>query len=64
MTKDVNVFNLEKQLRDMNDQTFEVNSNENFANKYEEIMEIDMESNFDLESEYFNLDQIIDSVVD
>ena len=64
MTKDVNVFNLEKQPRDMNDQTFEVNSIENLMIKYEEIMEIDTESDFDLESKDFNLDQIIDSAVD
>jgi len=31
--------------------------------EHEEIMEIDMKSHFDLESEDFNLDQIIDSAV-
>jgi len=57
MTKEVNVFNLRKQSRDMNDQTFEVNSIENLTNEHQE-------SEFDLESEDFTLDQIIDSAVD
>ena len=48
----------------MNDQTFEVNSIENLTNEHEESMEIDTESEFDLESEDFNLDQIIDLAVD
>ena len=48
----------------MNDQTFEVNSIENLTSEHEESMEIDTESEFDLESEDFNLDQIIDSAVD
>jgi len=48
----------------MNDQTFEVNSTENFTSKHEESMEIDTESKSDLESEDFNFDQIIDSAID
>ena len=64
MTKEVNVFNLRKQSRDMNDQTFEVNSIENLTSEHEESMEIDTKSEFDLESEDFYLDQIIDSAVD
>jgi len=64
MTKEVNVFNLEKQPRDTNNQTFEVNSIENLTSEYEESMEIDMKSKFNLEFEDFNLDQIIDSTVD
>ena len=42
----------------------EVNSIENLTSEHEEIMEIDTESDFDLKSEDFNLDQIIDSAVD
>jgi len=34
------------------------------TSEHEEIMEIDTESDFDLESEDFNLDQVIDSAVD
>jgi len=48
----------------MNDQTFEINSIENLMREHEEIMEIDTESDIDLESEDFNLDQIIDSAMD
>ena len=48
----------------MNDQTFEVNSIKNLTNEHEENMEINMESEFDLESENFNLNQIINSAVD
>jgi len=64
MTKEVNVFNLGKQPRDMNDQTFEVNSIENLTSDYEERIEMNTESEFDLEFEDFNLDQIINSAVD
>ena len=56
MTKEVNIFNLRKQPRDMDDQTFEVNSNENLTSEHEESMEIETESEFDMESEDFNLD--------
>jgi len=47
-TKEVNVFNLGKLPRDMNDQTFEVNSFKNLTSEHEESMEIDTESEFDL----------------
>jgi len=64
MTKEVNIFNLGKQPRDMDDQTFEVNSIENLTSEHEESMEIETKSEFDLESEEFNLGQIIDSAVE
>jgi len=64
MTKEVNVFNLGRQPRDINDQTFEVNFIENLISEYEESMEIETEAEFDLEAEDFNLDQIVDSAVD
>ena len=48
----------------MNDQTFEVNSIENLTSEHEESIENETESEFDLESEDFNLDQIVDSTVD
>ena len=57
MTKEVNVFNLEKQHRDLEDQTFEVNYIENLTSEHEEL-----ENEFELED--FNLDEIIDSAVD
>jgi len=56
MTKEVNVFNLGRQPRNINDQTFEVNSIENLTSEHEESMEIETEAKFDLESEDFNLD--------
>ena len=64
MTKEVNVFNLGRQPRDVNDQTFEVNSIENLTSEHEESMETETEAEFDLEAEDFNLDQIVDSAVD
>ena len=64
LTKEVNVFNLGRQHRDINDQTFEVNSIENLTSEHEENMEIEMEAKFDLEFQNFNLDQIVDSAVD
>jgi len=57
ITKEVNVFNLEKQHRDLEDQTFEVNYIENLTSEHEEL-----ENEFELED--FNLDEIIDSAVD
>ena len=48
----------------MDDKTFEVNSIENLTSEHEEDKELDTESEFDLESEDFYLDQIIDSAVD
>ena len=64
ITKEVNIFNLGRQPRDINDQTFEVNSIENLTSEHEESIEMNTESEFDLESKNFNLDQIIDSAVD
>ena len=63
-TKEVSVFNLGRQPRDVNDQTFEVNSIENLTSEHEESMEIETEVEFVLESEDFNVDQIVDSTVD
>ena len=64
MTKEVNVFNFGRQPRDINDQTFEVNFIENLTSEYEEILEMETKSEFDMDSEDFNLNQIIDSAVD
>jgi len=64
MTKEVNVFNLGRQPRDINDQTFKVNSIENLTCEHEQSMEIEIEAEFDLEFEDFNLGQIVDSAVD
>ena len=56
MTKEINVFNLGRQPRDIIDQTFEVNSIESLTIEHEESIGMETESEFDLESEDFNLD--------
>jgi len=58
MTKEVNIFNLERQPRDVNDQMFEVNSIKNLTSEHEESMEIETEAEFNLDAEDFNLDQM------
>jgi len=63
MTKKVNVFKLGRQPRDINDQTFEVNSIENLTSEHEGSLEMETDVEFDLEFEDFNLDQIVDSAV-
>jgi len=42
MTKKVNVFNLERQPHDMNDQSFKINLKENLSSKYSEEIELDV----------------------
>ena len=63
MTREVNVFNLGKQPRDIEDQTFEVNLIENLTSEHGEELESEMEIDFELESDDFNLDQVVDSAV-
>ena len=46
------------------DQTFEVISIKNLTSEHKESLEIETEAEFDLESENFNLDQIVDLAVD
>ena len=47
----------------MDDQTFEVNPIENMTSEHSEKIELETECEFELESEDFNLDQIVDSTV-
>ena len=63
MTREVNVFNLGKQPRDVEDQTFEVNLIENLTSELGEEMKLETECEFGLESDDFNLDQVVDSAV-
>ena len=42
MTREVNVFNLGKQPRDVEDQTFEVNLIENLTNEHREELELEL----------------------
>ena len=47
MTKEVNIFHLEKQPRDLNDQSFEVNLIEGLTSEYEAEMEYESNNVFD-----------------
>ena len=64
MTKEVNIFHLGKQPRDVDDQSFEVNLIEGLTSQHEEEPEYESEHEFNLESDDFNLDQIVDSMVE
>jgi len=63
MTREVKVFNLEKQSRDVEDQAFEVNLIENMTSEHRDELELETKSEFELESMDFDLDQIVESVV-
>jgi len=64
MTKEVNIFHLGKQPRDLDDQSFEMNLTEGLKSEHEEEMEYESDNAFDLESDDINLDQIIESTVE
>jgi len=51
MTREVNIFNLEKQPRNMEDQIFEDNLIENLTSEHREELELETDCNFELESE-------------
>ena len=59
MTREVNVFNLEKQPCDVEDQIFEVNLIENLTSEHREELELETECDFGLESDDFNLDRLL-----
>ena len=63
MTREVNVFNLRKQPRDVEDQTFEVNLIENLTSEHREELKLKTDCDFELESDDFNLDQVVESAV-
>jgi len=63
MTKEANVFHQGKQPRDVDDQLFEVNLIKGLISEHEEEPKYESEHEFDLESDDFNLDQIVDSTV-
>ena len=64
MTKEVNIFYLRKQPRDSEDQTFEVNLIEGLTSEHGEEQKYEPGYEFELESDDFNLDQIIDSAIE
>ena len=59
MTKKVNVFNLGKKPRDVEDQIFEVNLIGNLTSEHREELKLETDCDLELESEDFNLDQIL-----
>ena len=63
MTREVNVFNLENQPRDIEDQIFEVNLIKNLTSEHREELELETDCDFELEFEDFNLNQIVKSAV-
>ena len=63
MTKEVNVFHLGKQSRDLDDQSF-VNLIEGLTSEHDKEIENEFYGEFELESDDFNLDQIIESTVE
>jgi len=55
MTREVNVFNLGKKSRDVEDQIFKVNLIENLTGEHRKELELETECDFELES---NLDHL------
>ena len=55
--------NLGKQPRDVEDQTFEVNLIKNLTSEHRKELELETDCDFKLESEDFNLDQVVESAV-
>jgi len=63
MTREANVFNLGKQPCNVEDPTFEVNLIDNFTSEHREELGLETYCDLELEFEDFNLDQIVESVV-
>ena len=63
MTREVNVFNLRKQPRDVEGQIFDVNLIENLTSEHRKELELETNYDFKLESKDFNLDQIVESAM-
>jgi len=64
MTKEMNVFHLGKQPPDLDHNSFEVNLIKRLTRKDEEELEYESKHEFDLESDDFNFDQIVDLTVE
>ena len=64
MIKKVNIFHLGKQPQNFEDQIFEVNLIKALTSEDEKELEYEPKCKFELESDDFNLDQIIDSAVE
>ena len=63
MTKEVNVFHLGKQPRDL-DESFEVNLIEGLTSEHDMEVEYESDEEFELEFDDFNLDRIVESTVE
>jgi len=63
ITREVNAFNLGKQPRDVENQTFEVNLIENLTSEHMKELELETDCDFELESDDFNLDHVVESTV-
>ena len=61
--REVNIFNLEKQPHDVEDQTFKVNLIENLTSEHGEELELETDCDLELGSKDFNLDQVVESTV-
>ena len=64
MTKEVNVFNLEIQPYDLDDQSFEVNLIENLTNEHNVDIKLEAECDNELGSNDLILDEIVNSTVE
>ena len=64
ITKKVKVFNLGEQPCDMDDQPFEVNLIKNLTSEHSEEIKLEAECDTELESEDFNLDEIVNSTIE
>jgi len=47
----------------LRDQTFEVNLIENLTSEHREELELETDCDFELESDDFNLDQVVESIM-
>ena len=64
MTKEINVFNLEKHRNDMDNLPFEVNLIEDLTNKHKEEINLEVQCDAELESENFKLDEVVNSTIE
>jgi len=62
--KKVNIFNLGKHPYDIDDQLFDVSLIENVTSEHKEEIELEVKCDTELEFEYFNLDEIVNSTIE
>jgi len=64
MTKEVNIFQLGKQPRDLDYQSFKVKLIKGLTSEHDKEIEYESNREFELESDDFNLNQIIESTME